>query len=64
MFSLYLASPPRVSAARDTYGQYIEFLAALIVILCVLYLVLGGFDWFIDTLGFIGALLTSAARVC
>jgi len=40
---------------RDTYGEYIEFLAGLIVVLCVLYLVLGGFDWFIDTLGFICA---------
>lgn len=41
-------------AIRETYGQYIEFLAALIVVLCVLYLALGRFDWFIDTLGFIG----------
>ena len=36
------------------YGQYIEFLAAFIVILCTSYIVLGGYSWFVDTLGFVG----------
>lgn len=40
-----------LSDSRPSYGTYIEFLAGLIVILCVSYLVLGGFGWFVDTLG-------------
>lgn len=40
---------------RESYGQYIEFLAGLIVFLCIPYLILGGYDWFVDALGFIGS---------
>ncbi|CDZ98044.1 Predicted membrane protein [Phaffia rhodozyma] len=36
-----------------SFGQYVEFLAGLIVILCVLYLIFGGHETFIDILGFI-----------
>ncbi|KAL7415727.1 hypothetical protein BDY24DRAFT_382022 [Mrakia frigida] len=41
------------------YGQYIEFLAAFIVVLCTSYIILGGYSWYIDTLGFIALGLES-----
>lgn len=38
----------------QAYGTYIEFLAAFLVVLCSSYIVLGGYSWYVDTLGFIG----------
>ncbi|KAG8928080.1 hypothetical protein FRC02_007385 [Tulasnella sp. 418] len=41
------------------YPQYIEFLAALIIIQTILILIFGRMQWFIDTLGFVALGLES-----